>query len=56
MSNRHWAAGVILVLAASSFTPAAAAEANRIRQVFFGNLHAHTSYSDGSGTPRDAFA
>jgi hypothetical protein len=23
--------------------------------VFFGNLHSHTSYSDGSGTPREAF-
>jgi trimeric autotransporter adhesin len=23
---------------------------------YFGNLHAHTSYSDGSGTPEDAFA
>jgi len=24
-------------------------------RVFFGNLHSHTSYSDGSGTPREAF-
>lgn len=24
-------------------------------QVYFGNLHSHTSYSDGSGTPADAF-
>ena len=24
--------------------------------VYFGNLHSHTSYSDGSGTPSDAFA
>jgi hypothetical protein len=24
-------------------------------KVFFGNLHSHTSYSDGLGTPRDAF-
>lgn len=23
--------------------------------VFFGNLHSHTSYSDGSGTPREAY-
>ncbi len=23
--------------------------------VFFGNLHSHTSYSDGQGTPREAF-
>ena len=25
------------------------------QSVFFGSLHAHTSYSDGSGTPDDAF-
>ena len=25
-------------------------------QVFFGNLHSHTSYSDGSGTPEEAYA
>ena len=25
------------------------------RRVFFGNLHSHTSYSDGSGTPEQAF-
>lgn len=25
-------------------------------KVFFGNLHSHTSYSDGQGTPREAFA
>ncbi len=24
-------------------------------QVFFGNLHSHTKYSDGSGTPDDAY-
>ncbi|MDK2945242.1 MAG: hypothetical protein PWQ24_1957, partial [Mesotoga sp.] len=24
-------------------------------QVFFGNIHAHTSYSDGQGTPEEAF-
>ena len=24
-------------------------------QVFFGNLHSHTSFSDGSGKPDDAF-
>lgn len=26
------------------------------QSVFHGNLHAHTSYSDGSGTPNEAFA
>ncbi len=25
------------------------------QQVFFGNLHSHTSYSDGSGIPEDAY-
>lgn len=25
-------------------------------KVYFGNLHAHTSYSDGSGTPAEAYA
>lgn len=25
-------------------------------RIFFGSLHSHTSYSDGSGTPADAFA
>jgi len=24
-------------------------------QVFFGNLHSHTSYSDGTGTPEEAY-
>lgn len=34
------------------------ASVNRMQaqeQVFFGNLHSHTSYSDGSGTPDDAY-
>jgi hypothetical protein len=26
------------------------------QSVYFGNLHSHTSYSDGSGTPAEAFA
>jgi len=25
-------------------------------EIYFGNLHAHTSYSDGSGAPREAFS
>src|SRR5215468_10273192 len=24
-------------------------------RVFFGNLHSHTAYSDGTGTPKDAY-
>ncbi|HYG25421.1 MAG TPA: CehA/McbA family metallohydrolase, partial [Caulobacteraceae bacterium] len=26
------------------------------QQIYFGNLHAHTAYSDGSGTPAEAYA
>lgn len=41
---------------ASEAVPAAApsAHASSVR-VFFGNLHSHTAYSDGSATPADAF-
>lgn len=46
-SNRS---GLLAVVAA--FCGIAAAQAE---EVFFGNLHSHTSISDGSGTPRDAF-
>ena len=38
------------VLLAFLNSPACAAEL----KVFFGNLHSHTSYSDGSGTPHPA--
>lgn len=41
-----------LVLAALLATASPAAAQDR---VFFGNLHSHTSYSDGSGTPADAY-
>lgn len=40
-----------LFFAALLWTAAALAQ-----QVYFGNLHSHTSYSDGSGTPADAYA
>lgn len=30
--------------------------AAQAQQVYFGNLHGHTSYSDGSGTPAEAYA
>src|SRR5207247_1600845 len=39
---------IVLVLFSSSLT------AGELK-VYFGNLHSHTSYSDGSGTPREAF-
>lgn len=35
--------------------PAAAASHAMPVRVFFGNLHSHTAYSDGSATPTDAF-
>ena len=40
------------VAMASSFQPASGSAT----PVFFGLLHAHTMYSDGSGTPEEAFA
>ena len=41
----------IFILVAAAFTPRLYAD----EQVFFGNLHSHTSYSDGSGTPDQAY-
>lgn len=46
---RKWLFGFIAVLVAGA-APVSA------EKVFFGNLHSHTSYSDGSGTPDEAFA
>ncbi len=43
------AAATIVTLLVASSTPAP--EDN----VFFGNLHSHTSFSDGSGTPAQAY-
>ncbi len=40
----------VLISAILFFQPLLAQE-----RVFFGNLHSHTSYSDSSGTPREAF-
>ncbi len=37
---------IVVLLVASSLS---------FGQVFFGNIHAHTSYSDGLGTPEEAF-
>ncbi|HEV7660308.1 MAG TPA: CehA/McbA family metallohydrolase [Allosphingosinicella sp.] len=42
----------ILIIAATALAVSAPAIA---QSVFFGSLHAHTSYSDGSGTPEDAY-
>jgi hypothetical protein len=54
---------LLLLLAAAMFGSArssapaanAAAAAAQLERVFFGNLHSHTSFSDGSGTPEEAF-
>lgn len=43
--------GAIVILA--TLASAATAQTSAVR---FGNLHGHTSYSDGSGTPDEAFA
>ena len=37
------------------FSMLACASPSSAQSVFFGNLHAHTSYSDGSGTPDQAY-
>jgi hypothetical protein len=47
---------VALVGSAPSPVPVAgAASSAQPERVFFGNLHSHTSFSDGSGTPEEAF-
>ena len=40
-----------------SFAPALPRGLAFVQQekVFFGNLHSHTSFSDGSGLPREAY-
>jgi len=43
---------VLICLAGTLLVPSAAGAQQR---VFFGNLHSHTSYSDGSGTPQQAY-
>ena len=39
----------------SALSACAAPAYGQVEDVRFGNLHAHTSYSDGSGTPKDAY-
>jgi hypothetical protein len=39
----------------SSADVGVAVASSQTDQVFFGNLHSHTSYSDGSGTPEQAY-
>ena len=48
---RNCLSGLALVAATIGASPVAA----QTEQVRFGNLHSHTSYSDGSGTPAEAY-
>ncbi len=48
MRMKHLALSVLLASTATGLQ----AQVNEVR---FGNLHAHTSYSDGLGTPQDAY-
>lgn len=43
-------------IAAAAVVAATAPGAAQAQNVYFGTLHAHSSYSDGSGTPAEAFA
>lgn len=45
---------LVLLSTAAATSPPAVAPFQQER-VFFGNLHSHTSFSDGSGTPEEAF-
>lgn len=47
MNRRGFALAALLVVVPSLTTAQ--------ERVFFGNLHSHTSYSDGSGTPSQAY-
>jgi hypothetical protein len=46
---------VVVLIGALGACPLAAGVLSAQDQVFFGNLHSHTSYSDGSGTPSQAY-
>jgi hypothetical protein len=46
---------IVLLLSAAFSSAVPAAHALDAMQFYFGNLHSHTRYSDGSGTPRDAY-
>ncbi len=50
--KRFWLLVAIMVTVVCAVAQAAAAEDLR---VYFGNLHSHTKYSDGQGTPREAY-
>ena len=47
--------GIVFVAVGVLSLPICAATPAEPYKVFFGNLHAHSSYSDGSGTPAEAF-
>ncbi|MBI1818641.1 MAG: CehA/McbA family metallohydrolase [Deltaproteobacteria bacterium] len=45
----------VALAATALLTQAHSAARAQTERVFFGNLHSHTKYSDGSGTPEDAY-
>lgn len=46
---------VLTLLSAAAAAPPPKVAPFQQERVFFGNLHSHTSFSDGSGTPEDAY-
>lgn len=60
LSGEHLAADVVWSFTTSSgISPLAAAGISSSRgsmNIYFGDLHSHSGYSDGQGTPADAFA
>lgn len=46
---------ILLAAAVLLSTLASAQDSAEPYRVYFGSLHAHTRYSDGSGTPAEAF-
>ena len=53
MMRRLHALGIAAIAAVACVPFVDRAQAQE--QVYFGNLHSHTSYSDGSGTPEQAY-
>jgi hypothetical protein len=46
---------LVVTVTALASAPNAPSPQPAALQVFFGNLHSHTAYSDGTGTPQDAY-
>ena len=56
--RRHAMKSVILILLLTMVAPSVLSSPEGVPDVnfYFGNLHAHTSYSDGMGTPTEAYS